>query len=93
MGIAGFLKKEELENVDFGFAFMPEWQGHGYAYEASRAILAYGIKEFGFLTLDAVTMRENLSSQKLLLKLDFNPTDISLENESDMLFQRCASGN
>ena len=70
-GIAGFLKKEHLENEDFGFAFLPAQMGKGYAYEASRALLKFGRQEFGFEVLDAETATDNKASICLLQKLGF----------------------
>ncbi|MBX2848793.1 MAG: GNAT family N-acetyltransferase [Acidiferrobacterales bacterium] len=88
MGIVGFLKKNELEYEDFGFAFLPEWQGQGYAYEASVATLDFGVKEFGFTVLDAVTLANNMPSQKLLLKLGFkNMGWLVNDNKEEMLFR------
>jgi Acetyltransferases, including N-acetylases of ribosomal proteins len=34
IGIVSFLKRDYLENFDIGFAFLPEFTGNGYAYEA-----------------------------------------------------------
>ena len=71
IGICGFLKKVDLENPDFGFALLPEYIGNGYAFEASQAVLNYGESEFNFDVLDAVTIKENTRSIKLLKKLGF----------------------
>ena len=71
IGIAGFLRKVELENPDFGFALMPEHYGQGLALEASTAVLTYGIKMFDFSVLDAVVLADNMRSIRLLEKLDF----------------------
>jgi len=72
IGTCGFLKKPHLENPDFGFAFLPSYQGQGYAQESATAILAYGIREFRFLTLDAETLPENQASIRLLKALSFH---------------------
>lgn len=88
IGIAGFLKKEALENEDFGFAFMPVWQGQGYAYEASRVILEYGAKELNFSVLDAVTLPANIASQKLLLNLNFRDTGETIDDGEELMLFR-----
>lgn len=36
MGVAGFLKKDHLENPDLGFAFMPEFYRQGFAFEVDQ---------------------------------------------------------
>ncbi|NND81435.1 MAG: GNAT family N-acetyltransferase [Gammaproteobacteria bacterium] len=71
MGIVGFLKKKYLNNPDFGFAFLPECHGHGYAMEAGLATFDYGVRRFMLSAVDAVTVPENRASIKLLEKLGF----------------------
>ena len=88
IGIAGFLKRDDLDYPDFGFAFMPQWSGQGYAYEASKAILNYGLEAFEFSELDAVTSVANISSQRLLLKLGFRDLgDVTYQDKKEMLFR------
>ena len=38
IGICGLLKRETLEDVDVGFAFLPQFCGKGYATTAYEAI-------------------------------------------------------
>ena len=71
MGVCGFLKKPELQNPDFGFAFLPQHVNQGYAHEACWAVLEYGVTTFGFEVLDAVTVPDNVRSIRLLEKLGF----------------------
>ena len=88
IGIAGFLKKEELEYEDFGFAFMPDWHGRGYALEASQAILKYGCRKFRFSVLDAITLTTNIPSQNLLFKLGFKKIkEILNDDHEEILFR------
>ena len=72
IGTCGFLKKPTLDNPDFGFAFLPDYHGQGYALESCRAVLDFGIESFNFDVLDAVTMSANLASRRLLEKLGFH---------------------
>ncbi len=76
IGICGFLKKPKLDNPDFGFAFLPDYYGQGYAIESCRAVLDYGIRSFDFSVLDAVTMPDNKPSIRLLEKLGFHQRGI-----------------
>jgi len=90
LGICGFLKKPYLDNADFGFAFLPEYQGMGYGYETGRAVLDYGIQQFGFRELDAVTMTINEPSIRLLEKLGFASVqlvDVAGAQETLMLYR------
>lgn len=76
IGTCGFLKKPHLQNPDFGFAYLPEFHGRGYAIEAGRAIFDFGIREFDFTTIDAETSLDNEPSIHLLKKLDFKEAEM-----------------
>ncbi|MDT4897201.1 MAG: hypothetical protein QOH25_2278 [Acidobacteriota bacterium] len=72
IGICGLIKRDSLEDVDLGFAFLPEFRGKGYAYESALAVMAYGKRAFGLNRLAAITSPDNYGSAKLLEKLGFN---------------------
>ncbi|WP_155590054.1 GNAT family N-acetyltransferase [Lysinibacillus cavernae] len=69
IGICGFVKRESLEDVDIGFAFLPDYWGKGYAYEAASAVLAYGIDTLGLNRIVAITTQDNHASAKLLERI------------------------
>jgi RimJ/RimL family protein N-acetyltransferase len=71
IGICGLLKRETLEDVDLGYAFLPEFWGNGYAYEASAAVLSYARNTLGLVRIVAITGRNNGPSRRLLEKLGF----------------------
>jgi ribosomal-protein-alanine N-acetyltransferase len=71
MGMCGLLKREELEDVDLGFAFMPQYRGQGYAYEAAAAAMVYGRKVLGLKRVVAIVSADNEGSARLLEKLGF----------------------
>ena len=71
LGICGFLKRPDLDYPDFGFALLSQYQGQGFASEAGVAIFEYGVKTFGFQTVDAITKPENVKSARLLEQLGF----------------------
>ena len=71
IGTCGFLKKPHLNKPDFGFAFLPQFHGRGYARESAAAILEFGVKEFKFTELVAETLPQNHASIGLLKALDF----------------------
>ena len=71
LGICGLIKRDALEDVDLGFAFLPEYRAQGYAYEAAAAVLAYGQSVFGLKRIVAITSPDNDRSAKLLEKLGF----------------------
>ncbi|MBQ4801253.1 GNAT family N-acetyltransferase [Aquimarina sp. MMG015] len=71
IGCCGLYDRDGIEGVDIGFAFLPEFEKKGYAYESSFKIKEIGISKFGIKKISAITIPENTSSQKLLEKLDF----------------------
>ena len=69
MGNCGIYDREGLEGVDIGFAFLPDFEKKGYAYEAAQKVMSIGFDEFNIKKIKAITTKDNLSSQKLLEKL------------------------
>ncbi|ULC59555.1 GNAT family N-acetyltransferase [Flaviramulus sp. BrNp1-15] len=72
IGTCGLIKREELDDVDIGFAFLPEYEGKGYGFEASVEIMKLAKNQFNLKRLAAITTPENKNSIKLLEKLGFN---------------------
>jgi RimJ/RimL family protein N-acetyltransferase len=72
IGICGLIKRDSLEDVDIGFAFLPKFWGKGYAYESASAVMAYGKETFSLNRIVAITSPDNYGSAKLLEKLGFN---------------------
>jgi RimJ/RimL family protein N-acetyltransferase len=71
VGICGLIKRDSLEDVDIGFAFLPEYWGRGYAFEAASAVMEYGRDALGLKRIVAITSADNESSARLLEKLGF----------------------
>lgn len=69
VGLCGLIKRDSLEDVDIGFALLPEFRGKGYAYEAASAVMAYGKTVLGLDRIVAIISADNDSSAKLLEKL------------------------
>ncbi|MVN20747.1 GNAT family N-acetyltransferase [Mucilaginibacter arboris] len=72
IGIISFLKREYLEFFDIGFAFLPEFQGNGYACEATKEILSIVCSANACDPVLATTIPGNVNSIKLLNKLGFH---------------------
>jgi RimJ/RimL family protein N-acetyltransferase len=69
MGMCGLIKRDTLPHVDLGFAFLPEYWGQGYAYEAASAVLAHGHRDFGLVRILAITSPHNESSIRVLERM------------------------
>lgn len=90
MGICGLYNREGMDGLDLGFAYLPEYEKHGYAYEAASKILEVGFKHFGYDKINAITSKENTASQKLLEKLGFQlqgTTQLATETEELLLYR------
>ena len=86
MGMCGLIKRDNLPDVDIGFAFLPRFWGQGYAYEAAAAVLAYGRNVLGLQRIVAITDPDNHSSIKLLERLGLKFEQmIQLTGDSIML--------
>ncbi|WP_429843178.1 GNAT family N-acetyltransferase [Brevibacillus sp. FIR094] len=83
IGLCGLIKRDSLEDVDIGFAFLPAYWGKGYAYEAASAVLAHG-KEVGLKRIVAITNLDNASSANLLKKIGLHDKGmITLPNATE----------
>ena len=69
LGICGLYDREGIEGIDIGFALLPGYEKMGYAFEAASKILDAAFNAFGLAGISAITVRENIASQKLLEKL------------------------
>jgi len=71
IGLCGFVKRDYLDHADIGFALLPEYEGKGYAYEAAKTIMEYGMNILNLNPILAITSYDNIRSTKLLLKIGF----------------------
>jgi len=67
--MCGLIKRDTLDDVDLGFAFLPQYRGQGYAQEAATAILADARGRLGLRRILAITSLDNTASGRLLEKL------------------------
>ncbi len=71
MGICGFVRRDALPDADMGFAFLPQFEGQGYAYEAAAATLDVAPAAFGLTRVLAIAQSDNARSHSLLARLGF----------------------
>lgn len=72
IGICGLIKRDSLQDVDIGFAFLPAYRGQGYALESASAVMAYGKQTLKLRRIMAVVSPDNHGSARLLEKLGFS---------------------
>ena len=89
MGMCGLIKRDGLDDVDIGFAFLPAYWGRGYAFEAAAAVMDYGRNVIGLTRIVAITAPDNESSARLLEKLGLRfdrMIRLSADAKEDRLF-------
>ena len=94
VGISCLIKRDSLQNVDIGYAFLKAHRGKGYAIEAVMATQNYAHTELDLGTLVAITNSDNLASIALLKKLGFQfEKNILLPNDTEevLLFKESMS--
>lgn len=88
MGTSGIYARPNVEDVDIGFAMLPDYMGKGYSYEAASKLMELAKAEFGLKKITALTTRNNIASQNLIKKLGMKYLkDIRLENDPEVLMQ------
>jgi len=90
IGTCGLYDRPGIEGIDIGFAFLPEYEKKGYAFESANKLKNVGFNEFGLTTINAITSKTNLSSQKLLGKLGLKLIDTTIlphEKEELLVYQ------
>jgi RimJ/RimL family protein N-acetyltransferase len=82
MGLFTIIQRDFLNNPDIGFAFLPQFEGKGYAYETSKAFIDLLSKKHSKLC--AITNLDNSNSIKLLEKLGLRFKEEITENDEKL---------
>ena len=69
IGMCGLLKRDNLDDIDIGFAYLPEYWGQGYGYEAAAAVMDHGRRVLGIPRIVAIVSPDNAGSIRLLEKI------------------------
>lgn len=69
IGMCGLIKRETLEDVDIGYAFLPRFWSKGYAVEAAQAVKQFAKETLGLKRLVAIVDPVNTSSVRVLEKI------------------------
>jgi RimJ/RimL family protein N-acetyltransferase len=71
MGMCGLIKRDTLNDVDLGFAFLPRFWRSGFAYEAASAVMSYARSAIELSRIVAILSHDNERSARLLERLGF----------------------
>jgi RimJ/RimL family protein N-acetyltransferase len=69
IGMCGLIKRDTLDDVDIGYAFLPKFWSKGYAVEAAQAVKEYARDVIGLKRIVAITDPENQGSIRVLEKI------------------------
>ena len=69
IGMCGLIKRDTLEDVDIGYAFLPRFWSKGYAVESAKAVKEYGKNTIGLKRIVAIVDPENEGSIRVLEKI------------------------
>jgi len=69
VGTCGLIERDGLDDVDIGFAFLPQYRGQGYALESAAAVLEHGRGALGLKRIVAIVSTANQRSIRLLEKI------------------------
>ena len=69
IGMCGLLKRDMLDDVEIGFAYLPAYQLKGYGFEAAAAVLDHARDVLHLSRVIAIVNPNNDASARLLEKL------------------------
>lgn len=86
IGICGLIKRDGLDDVDIGFAFLPQYASQGYGFESASVVMEYGRNTFGLKKIVGIVSAGNVKSIGLLEKLGLKfEKMIKLPNDDEEL--------
>jgi [ribosomal protein S5]-alanine N-acetyltransferase len=88
LGTIGLFEfSENTDSCEIGFELMTPFQGQGIMKEAAEKVIDYAFHSLKVQKIIAVTHKDNMSSVKLLEKLNFQQTDeLFKENPDCVIF-------
>ena len=86
VGICGLLRRDTLDDVDLGFAFLPEARGQGYAVESGKFVLDLAAADYALTRVVAITVIENEPSARVLERLGMS-FERTIENDDHPLLR------
>ena len=90
IGMCGLIKRDNLPDIDIGFAFLEEFMGNGYAFEIAQATINFAKENLQKETILAITLPTNVRSINLLKKIGMKfEKNFSFEGSTEelMLFR------
>lgn len=88
IGFCGLKYLRELDTVDVGFRFLPEYWGQGFATEACTASITFGFEILKLKRIIGLVLAENIASIRVLEKCGMRRDgNISYEGQSVLRYE------
>jgi ribosomal-protein-alanine N-acetyltransferase len=88
VGFCGLKYLNELDLVDVGFRFLPEYWGQGLATEACSASIAFGFEVLKLQKIVGLVLPNNAASIRVLAKCGMRQTGtVSYDGHTALLFE------
>lgn len=84
IGMCGLIKRDGLDDVDIGYAFLPKFWSRGYAVESALAVKAYARDVIGLKRVVAITDPANDGSIRVLEKIGLRFEKVVRLSEDDI---------
>lgn len=84
IGLCGLLQRDYFERPDIGYAFLPNFEKEGLAFESAVGVKGFAINHLKNNQLYATTTLDNIASIHLLEKLDFKFIENRKINEEEV---------
>ena len=69
IGMCGLIKRDTLQDIDIGYAYLPRFWSKGYAVEAAQAVKEYAKSVIGLHRMVAIVDPGNAGSIRVLEKI------------------------
>ena len=79
IGNLGFHGPAQNGAVEIGYGIEPEFEGHGYATEAAKALVNWAFEQPGVEAVEAEAEESNAASLRIIEKLGFQPCGVGEE--------------
>ena len=90
IGFCGLKYLDELDAVDIGFRFLPEYWGQGLATEACRACIAFGFDVLSLKRIIGLVLADNGASIRVLEKVGMQPNGtVTTEGLTALQYEIC----
>jgi [ribosomal protein S5]-alanine N-acetyltransferase len=83
IGMSSLVKRDYLEYVDIGYALLPEYEGKGYATEATQAFLQYVQEDLGHQKVVGFCLTSHPASMRIMEKIGMTKGEPFIDTDAE----------